>query len=57
MNYDGMYSLGDIINHPKWGEGEIIKIEGENTDIVMDIAFEKSGTKTLMLKYAPIQKA
>jgi len=53
-SYEGMVNLGDMINHPKWGRGEIVKIEGDGEEMTIDIMFPQTGRKTLMLKYAPI---
>ncbi len=53
-SYDGMVNLGDMINHPKWGSGEIVKIDGDGEDMTIDIMFAQMGRKTLMMKYAPI---
>ncbi len=53
---EGMYNIGDMISHPKWGKGEIVKIEAAGEDTIIDISFYLTGKKTLMLKYAPIQK-
>lgn len=57
QNYDGLYNVGDMISHPKWGSGEVMKIEGIGEDITLDVLFFNAGSKKLMLKYAPIQKS
>ena len=54
--YDGMYSVGDLIRHPKWGSGEIMKVDGDGEDAMIEVIFSNIGAKTLMLKYAPIEK-
>ena len=53
---ESMYNVGDTINHPKWGCGEIVKIDGDGESTVVDIAFISGLKKSLMLKYAPIEK-
>ncbi|MFA5103833.1 MAG: UvrD-helicase domain-containing protein [Candidatus Margulisiibacteriota bacterium] len=53
---ESIYNVGDIISHPKWGSGEIVRIEQAGEDTVVDIMFSPMVTKSLMLKYAPIQK-
>ncbi len=53
---ENFYNIGDVITHPKWGNGEIVKIEPAGEDTVVDIMFSPMMTKSLMLKYAPIQK-
>ncbi len=50
------YSLGEMVRHPKWGSGEIVKIEGESEETMIDVLFFAHGKKTLLVKYAPIQK-
>ena len=55
-NYDGMYGVGDMIRHPKWGSGEIMKVDGDGEDTMIEVIFSNIGAKTLMLKYAPIEK-
>ncbi|MCX5749673.1 MAG: UvrD-helicase domain-containing protein [Candidatus Saganbacteria bacterium] len=51
-----IYSVGDAVNHPKWGTGEVIKIDGDGEDTVIDVVFSNFGTKSLMLKYAPVNR-
>ncbi len=53
---ENIYAIGDVITHPKWGTGEVVKIEPAGEDTVIDIMFSPMMTKSLMLKYAPIQK-
>ena len=55
-NFDGMYGVGDMIRHPKWGSGEIMKVDGDGEDTMIEVIFSNIGSKTLMLKYAPIEK-
>jgi len=56
QNFDGLYNIGDMISHPKWGSGEVMKIEGVGEDLTLDVLFFNAGPKKLMLKYAPINK-
>ncbi len=53
---ENIFNVGDMINHPKWGSGEIVRIEASGEDTVVDIMFSPMMTKSLMLKYAPISK-
>ncbi len=58
-NYDDMdcmYNIGDMINHPKFGPGEIVKIEGSGENMKLDILFSGIGKKTLLLKYANLNR-
>lgn len=52
----GGYNVGDKVEHRKWGQGVIVSIKGENDDIQLQIAFPEQGIKTLLAKYAPLQK-
>jgi len=49
-------SINDRVRHPKWGEGEVIAIEGNGADGLLTINFPNVGEKTVMLKYAPLEK-
>ena len=49
------YKPGAKVYHKKFGEGYINYIEQEGDDYKVDIAFEKSGHKRLMAKYAGLE--
>lgn len=49
------YKSGTRVYHKKFGEGTINYIEQEGDDYKVDIAFEKSGHKRLMAKYAGLE--
>ena len=53
---EGLYNVGDMIAHPKFGRGEILGVNGEGEDITIFVDFELFGKKNLLLKYAPIEK-
>lgn len=44
--------VGDIIEHQRFGIGEIIKIEGNGENTKATVAFKNAGTKQLLLKFA-----
>ena len=44
--------LGQIIQHERFGIGEIIKIEGAGDNCKATVQFQNSGTKQLLLKFA-----
>ena len=50
------YSIGDKVEHKKFGQGVVVNVKGGGEDCVLDIAFKGFGVKTLVVKYAPIQK-
>ncbi len=52
----GNYSLGDKVEHGKWGQGVVVSVKGENEDAEISVAFPGLGIKTLMARYAPLRK-
>ncbi len=51
------FNVGDAINHPKFGRGEIVGLSGEKSELIIQVNFESAGEKILMAKYAPLTKA
>ena len=47
--------VGALVLHPKFGTGNVIKLEktGENTFVTVD--FKSVGVKTLSLNFAPLK--
>ncbi|GEL76693.1 DNA helicase PcrA [Tenuibacillus multivorans] len=51
------WSPGDKVAHKKWGQGTVVKVEGDGEDIELDIAFPSPvGVKRLLAQFAPINK-
>ena len=48
-----VYKVGQKVNHPRFGEGEIVYISEDG--LVGDIIFEDFGKKSLMLNLAPFE--
>ena len=48
-----IYKVGQKVNHPRFGEGEIVFISDDG--LVGDIVFEDFGKKSLMLNLAPLE--
>ena len=48
-------SIGDIIMHKVWGQGQILKLEGEGDKLIYHISFNGEVRK-LMAKYSPVSK-
>ncbi|UOQ92022.1 DNA helicase PcrA [Halobacillus shinanisalinarum] len=49
---------GDKAKHKKWGEGTVVKVQGEGDGMELDIAFPApTGIKRLLARFAPITKA
>jgi len=52
----GNYSLGDKVEHAKWGQGVVVSVKGENENAEISVAFPGLGIKALIAKYAPLRK-
>ncbi|UFT99923.1 DNA helicase PcrA [Radiobacillus kanasensis] len=51
------WQAGDKANHKKWGQGTVVKVQGEGEATELDIAFPAPvGIKRLLAKFAPITK-
>lgn len=50
------YSVGDTVVHKVFGQGVILSSKPMGNDSMLEIAFEKSGTKKLMANYAKLEK-
>jgi DNA helicase-2/ATP-dependent DNA helicase PcrA len=56
-NTGGDWQVGDRVNHRKWGQGTIVKIEGSEDDLELTVAFPAPiGVKKLLASFAPIEK-
>jgi DNA helicase-2/ATP-dependent DNA helicase PcrA len=44
--------LGATVNHPKYGKGTIVRLEGEGEDAKLTVSFPGHGIKKLVEKYA-----
>lgn len=52
----GSFSLGDKVEHGKWGQGVVVGIKGEGGDAEISVAFPGLGIKVLVARYAPLKK-
>jgi DNA helicase-2/ATP-dependent DNA helicase PcrA len=43
---------GQIVEHSKFGRGEVVAVEGEDSEMKATIEFENAGRRTLLLKFA-----
>ncbi|WP_302328578.1 DNA helicase PcrA [Salirhabdus salicampi] len=50
------WAPGDKVQHKKWGEGTVVKVQSSGDDMELDIAFPNIGIKRLLAKFAPISK-
>ena len=49
------FRLGQRVNHAIFGEGVILQFEGTGPNAVVQVKFEKIGTKRLVMQYAKLQ--
>ncbi len=50
------FSLGDMVQHERFGSGLIISIEGKAPNTTATVEFDKEGTKKLLLRFAKLRK-
>lgn len=50
------YAVGERVRHNVFGEGTILSVTKISNDSMLEVAFEKVGTKKLMANFAKIQK-
>jgi DNA helicase-2/ATP-dependent DNA helicase PcrA len=50
------FRSGQRVRHPKYGEGTVLKREGDGEDAKITVAFVRAGLKKLVEKYAQLEK-
>ncbi len=50
------YSVGDTVKHKAFGTGVVISVSPMGNDNLIEVAFDKAGTKKLMANYAKLEK-
>lgn len=50
------YKVGDTISHKSFGTGTILTITPMGGDMLLEVAFDKAGTKKMMANYARLEK-
>ena len=53
--FDNKVVVGNIVEHMRFGKGEVLKIEGVGSDIKAEINFEHGGVKKLLLRFAKLE--
>ena len=53
----GDLGLGQRVQHTKFGEGVVLNYEGQGSHARVQVNFESSGTKWLVVAYANLQPA
>ena len=51
------WQVGDKVKHKAWGLGTVVKANGKDEDLELDIAFDGQGIKRVLATFAPITKA
>ena len=53
--FDSALSVGNIVEHQRFGKGEVIGLEGVGPNKKAEIKFEKIGNKKLLLQFAKLK--
>ena len=53
--FDSKLAVGNIVNHQRFGTGEVVKIEGKGADLKAEINFSTAGIKKLLLRFAKLE--
>ena len=53
--FDNKLIVGNIVEHIRFGKGEVVNIEGRGADIKAEINFENGGVKKLLLRFAKLK--
>lgn len=51
------YRPGDVVGHPKYGKGVVVKCEGRGENLKVEVAFKRVGMKTFLAAVAPLSRA
>ena len=51
------YSVGEKVNHEKFGTGIVLSVKPMGNDALLEIAFDEVGTKKIMSNFAMMKKA
>ncbi len=50
------YSVGDTVRHKSFGTGVILSMQPMGNDTLLEVAFDKAGTKKMMANFARLEK-
>lgn len=53
--FDSNLTVGNFVNHQRFGNGEVLKIEGKGADLKAEIKFSTVGVKKLLLRFAKLE--
>jgi DNA helicase-2/ATP-dependent DNA helicase PcrA len=48
--------VGARVRHARWGEGLVVGVEREGTDVIVTVRFASVGRKRLSLEYAHLEE-
>jgi DNA helicase-2/ATP-dependent DNA helicase PcrA len=51
----GKWTMGTRVRHPKYGNGTILRTEGDGEDMKLTISFMSHGLKKMIAKYAELE--
>ncbi len=51
------FKAGARVRHPKYGEGQVVRREGEGEDAKLTVSFARHGVKKLVEKFAKLERA
>jgi DNA helicase-2/ATP-dependent DNA helicase PcrA len=52
--FDSKLTIGNIVRHERFGQGEVLNLEGIGADKKAEIKFEVGGIKKLLLRFAKL---
>ncbi|MBR3738458.1 MAG: hypothetical protein IKN26_06940, partial [Eubacterium sp.] len=53
---DNSYAAGDTVRHKSFGTGVILSCQPMGNDTLLEVAFDRAGTKKLMANFAKLEK-
>lgn len=56
QNVTVAYSVGDTVRHKSFGTGVVLSMQPMGNDTLLEVAFDKAGTKKMMANFARLEK-
>jgi DNA helicase-2/ATP-dependent DNA helicase PcrA len=50
------FRVGARVQHARWGEGMVVGVEKEGSDVIVTVRFASVGRKRLSLQYAHLEE-
>ncbi len=54
-NFESSVAVGNIVEHGKFGKGEVISLDGSGANTKAEIKFETAGVKKILLQFAKLK--